>query len=103
MNTSSTFKRVWISILILGALLLFLTISDAKATVATEDEIMGNPVRPLAVTDVAQGGPTFTVNADDDVNDSQCGTTHCSLREAILAANAKANGASPDAIHFDLS
>lgn len=33
-------------------------------------------------------GQTVTVNAADDTNDGTCNSTHCSLREAILATNA---------------
>ena len=40
-----------------------------------------------AVADVAQPGPTFTVNTLDDHSDGVCGVTDCSLREAIFAAN----------------
>jgi CSLREA domain-containing protein len=32
-------------------------------------------------------GPTFTVNSTDDVDDGTCNQAHCSLREAINAAN----------------
>ena len=39
--------------------------------------------------DSVQSGPTFTVNTTDDVNDQVCGIDHCSLREAIIAANAQ--------------
>ena len=35
-----------------------------------------------------QTGPGFVVNTADDVNDGACNATHCSLREAINAANA---------------
>ena len=40
----------------------------------------------------AQDAPaaTFTVNSTNDVNDGACNATHCSLREAINAANASA-------------
>ena len=31
---------------------------------------------------------TFTVTTNDDVNDGTCDASHCSLREAIAAANA---------------
>ncbi len=40
--------------------------------------------------DTKQSGPTFTVNTNDDsvnTDDGVCGTTHCTLREAIGAAN----------------
>ncbi len=39
------------------------------------------------------------VNATDDLNDGTCNTAHCSLREAITAANA---GAFTDTIGFDI-
>jgi len=47
-----------------------------------------------------QTGPTFIVNTDDDVDDGQCTRLHCSLREAILAANQRSNEGEPDRIHF---
>ena len=46
-----------------------------------------------------QSGPIYTVNTADDVDDGACDYDHCSLREAILAANAKAG---KDTIVFDL-
>jgi CSLREA domain-containing protein len=42
----------------------------------------------------------FTVNATDDEDDGTCDSAHCSLREAIAAANA-ADGT--DTIDFDIS
>jgi CSLREA domain-containing protein len=53
--------------------------------------------------DQNQVAPIFTVNSRDDVNDGSCGAAHCSLREAILAANATPNGATADEIHFTIS
>jgi CSLREA domain-containing protein len=47
-----------------------------------------------------QAGPVFTVNTTDDEDDDRCTTLHCSLREAIAAANTRANTAEPAAIHF---
>ena len=44
----------------------------------------------LETIDVVQGGPTFTVNTLDDHDDTFCGTADCTLREAIIAANAHA-------------
>ena len=41
-----------------------------------------------AVADVAQPGPTFTVNTLADHDDGVCGSSDCSLREALNAANA---------------
>lgn len=43
---------------------------------------------------------TFTVNALDDLNDGACNAAHCSLREAILAAN---SAPSNDSIVFSVS
>jgi CSLREA domain-containing protein len=42
---------------------------------------------------------TFTVNTTNDVNDGSCNITHCSLREAILAANSNPG---LDLIHFNI-
>jgi CSLREA domain-containing protein len=42
---------------------------------------------------------TFTVNTTDDVNDGICDVIHCSLREALLAANANPG---KDAIDFTI-
>ncbi|NPA89870.1 MAG: CSLREA domain-containing protein, partial [Chloroflexi bacterium] len=44
----------------------------------------------------------FHVNTTDDHDDGVCTTDHCSLREAIKAANAHPNGTTPDRIVFDL-
>lgn len=43
---------------------------------------------------------TFTVNATDDTNDGQCNTSHCSLREAIIASNA--SGGVKDTLRFKI-
>jgi CSLREA domain-containing protein len=40
---------------------------------------------------------TFSVNTDDDLDDGQCDSNHCSLREAINAANSNTG---PDLIEF---
>ncbi len=42
---------------------------------------------------------TFTVNSTSDTDDSVCDSTHCSLREAVNAAN---TALGPDAIEFSL-
>ncbi len=42
----------------------------------------------LAVPGSARGA-TFPVNSTDDLDDGTCNVTHCSLREAINAANAR--------------
>ncbi len=46
-----------------------------------------------------QSVPVYTVNHADDVNDGVCDTAHCSLREAILAAN---TGGASGVIQFKL-
>lgn len=58
----------------------------------------------VAVSLVASQGSvsaltTFVVNSTDDVDDGACNVTHCSLREAIDAANASAG---TDNIAFDI-
>ncbi|MGE0104066.1 MAG: FG-GAP-like repeat-containing protein [Blastocatellales bacterium] len=47
----------------------------------------------------ARAEMTFTVNSTDDQNDGTCDAAHCSLREAILAANANQG---LDQIAFDI-
>lgn len=49
---------------------------------------------------LAAPAATFTVNTVDDVDDGTCDSAHCSLREAINAANATV---AEDAVHFDIS
>ena len=44
-------------------------------------------------------GATYLVTSPNDVDDGTCDAAHCSLREAIAAANATAGV--PDVIHFD--
>lgn len=41
----------------------------------------------------------YVVNSDNDVDDTSCDATHCSLREAINAAN---RNVGLDSIHFDI-
>ncbi len=45
---------------------------------------------------------TFVVNATADTDDGTCNALNCTLREAINAANAHVNAATPDAIHFNI-
>ena len=45
---------------------------------------------------------TFIVNTTSDTDDGACNTTHCSLREAIIAANANSVTSSPDRIEFNI-
>lgn len=44
----------------------------------------------LAVTQVPAAAAGFTVTTTDDTNDGSCDAGHCSLREAVIAANASA-------------
>ena len=46
------------------------------------------------------GGFVLTVNVTDDANDGSCDYIHCSLREAIEAANNHPNFGAPDLIVF---
>jgi CSLREA domain-containing protein len=56
-------------------------------------------VLSLSAHPPAASAATFTVNTADDTNDGACDGAHCSLREAIIAANA-VSGA--DTIEFDI-
>jgi len=42
----------------------------------------------LVLFAVSASAATYTVNAKDDIDDGVCNAAHCSLREAIIAANA---------------
>ena len=53
----------------------------------------------LVQSPVAVAGSAFTVNTTDDVDDATCDVTHCSLHEAINAAN---DNTEPDTIEFDI-
>ncbi|HEX6304597.1 MAG TPA: choice-of-anchor Q domain-containing protein [Anaerolineales bacterium] len=56
------------------------------------------------VQGLGQPGPIFTVNTDQDVDDGVCSFDHCSLSEAINAANNRPNDVdSPDRIIFDIA
>ena len=48
----------------------------------------GSDIGAYELQERAQTGPVFTVNSNDDVDDGVPGIAHCSLREAIHAANA---------------
>src|SRR5664280_1680851 len=47
----------------------------------------GSDIGAYELQERAQTGPVFTVNTTDDVDDGVPGIAHCSLREAINAAN----------------
>ena len=64
---------------------------------------MDDPTSPVPLEsgprfDVTAGAGDLVVNSLDDVDDGTCDVTHCSLREAIAAANS--NGQA-DTITFD--
>jgi len=48
----------------------------------------GSDIGAYELQERAQTGPVFTVNSNDDADDGVPGIAHCSLREAIAAANA---------------
>ncbi|MCX6927514.1 MAG: CSLREA domain-containing protein, partial [Verrucomicrobia bacterium] len=48
----------------------------------------GSDIGAYELQERAQTGPVITVNSNDDVDDGVPGIAHCSLREAINAANA---------------
>lgn len=41
----------------------------------------------LSAASIPTSADTFAVNTTDDINNGACTTTHCSLREAIIASN----------------
>ena len=59
---------------------------------------------PIVTLLLALAGPagatTFTVNVTDDTNDGTCNAAHCSLREALTAAQSAAGA--PHVITFDI-
>ncbi len=59
--------------------------------ISGDDYVQDFYVGQFASSDTPQTGTTFTVNVTTDSADGVCGTTHCSLREAIIAANANAD------------
>ena len=66
---------------------------------------MSSSARLVVALALLGAGPSaaqavFTVNSVADLGTGACDATECTLREAITAANAAANGAQPDRIHF---
>lgn len=55
------------------------------------DRVAGDDFVRTFSTDIPQAGTTWTVNSVIDTQDTLCGVTHCSLREAIVAANTVSN------------
>lgn len=52
----------------------------------------------LSAVSISSFATTFAVNTTDDINNGACTTTHCSLREAIIASN---NTSGQNTITFD--
>ena len=86
--------------------------SGGLACAAVDQRGFPRPVGPRCDMGAFEGlndvqtGPVYrviaTVGVNDDVDDGVCSNTHCSLREAIVAANNRPNDAAPDAIHFEM-
>ena len=74
--------------------LVIILLSGLSLVVSTGAQAAG------PILDINAANAVFAVNATNDVTDGSCNVSHCSLREAILAANS-ASGA--DTITFDLS
>jgi CSLREA domain-containing protein len=72
------------------------TAALAGLAVLTSALVMALVVTPASRVEAV----TYTVNSTNDVDDGTCNTTHCSLREAINAANATA---ATDTINFDIA
>jgi CSLREA domain-containing protein len=53
----------------------------------------------LVLSAASASAATYTVNSKDDIDDGVCNAAHCSLREAIIAANANAGS---DLIAFNI-
>jgi CSLREA domain-containing protein len=81
-----------------------LEVGDFVTVTATRLDPDGTSEFSNCVTvESAGGGGPFVVNSNDDVDDGSCSEGHCSLREAIDAANGNPNGTDPDEITFDLT
>ena len=70
---------------------------DFVTATATDADGNTSEFSPCAIP--SPGDPTLMVTSTDDVDDGTCDLAHCSLREAIIAANAAPG---PDDIRFDL-
>ena len=68
----------------------------ALSTIAVSIVVLAASI-PTAAQAQALG--TFVVNSSNDISDGSCDVIHCSLREAITAANAS-SAATPVDIHF---
>ena len=76
-----------------------LTNPNVVSVVVDEDDQRALPVAPGETVELPMR-MTLTVNTEDDMDDGLCDGVHCSLREAINAANTKV---ARDTIAFDIS
>ncbi|MCB8980728.1 MAG: right-handed parallel beta-helix repeat-containing protein [Ardenticatenaceae bacterium] len=84
-------KRIRIVTVILGMTLAVWLLSQRAYAQDGLSQPSVNAAAPAA---------TYTVNSNDDTDDGSCNSTHCSLREAINAANSHAGS---DTILFDFT
>jgi len=83
-------------------------IANTEGTIINTANVMGSQPDPVPennrvteeTTVVVPTPDTFTVNSIDDVDDGTCDLGHCSLREAITAANSHPG---KDIIAFDIA
>ena len=75
-------------------------LTSASVTANEPDPDAGDNSVNESTTVAALAPTTFTVNSPNDVNDGTCNASHCSLREAINAANANPGR---DTIAFQLT
>lgn len=81
------------------AVVLLVMFTVLSALAACDDDPAA--LDPTAISPHAAAAlATFTVNVADDVDDGACDSSHCSLREAITAANGSAG---LDDIHFAIA
>ena len=77
-----------------GLVLVRLAVRDPKGFLQAAGLLV-----TLLICCAAQAQTAYSVNSTDDLDDGICDGTHCSLREAILAANASVG---LDTISFDI-
>ena len=73
--------------------------AGGPATATYASFVSPTPRRPTALLAPLQ----LTVNTTGDGDDGTCNAAHCSLREAINAANASPNDTTPDQISFGIT
>jgi CSLREA domain-containing protein/uncharacterized repeat protein (TIGR01451 family) len=62
-------------------------VAPASVSADQPDNVPGNNTATSNISVLAPDSKTFTVNTLNDANDLTCNASHCSLREAINAAN----------------